>query len=165
MDFLLNRFSSDFYQLSSFPSFAGSPSSLCFHLQKTYILTKNSSSAIIGCEKNLRNQEKNQDEGKEWWSMAKKQRFWKGFLSIALLFSLLFFTLFIVAEADHNCVGSCCTICNRIKLCRNLLESLLLCASLVLGEQMLLRFRFFRSDHTHKTGGFTLVALKVKFSD
>ena len=97
--------------------------------------------------------------------MTKKQRFWKSFLGIALLFSLLFFALFILAEADHTCTGDCCAVCNQIGLCRSLLGSLLLCASLVLGEQVLLRLRFPPDDRIYTTGGLTLVALKVKFSD
>ena len=75
--------------------------------------------------------------------MAKKTRFAAACGAALLVFALFFSVFFVVAEADHDCIGEHCTICHQIHICQKLLEQLsaahtALAGGAVLGFSMLL---------------------------
>ena len=98
--------------------------------------------------------------------MEKKKKVIAVFLTVALLFVMLYSALFIAAEADHDCVGENCPICYQINVCQNALKnlSLAVCAAAFAAAftYTLCRELLTCADCIHRN---SLVALKVKLSD
>lgn len=55
----------------------------------------------------------------------KKRRTAALILSAAAFFILLWFSFFITAEANHDCSGDDCTVCQQISLCKAALKNVL----------------------------------------
>ena len=98
--------------------------------------------------------------------MKKKNRIIAILLAVMVLFVMLYSALFIVAHAEHDCVGENCPICYQISVCQNALKSLSLvvCAAAfaVVFTYTLCRGIFACTDYVQS---YTLVSLKVKLSD
>ena len=98
--------------------------------------------------------------------MEKKKKVIAVFLTVALLFVMLYSALFIAAEADHDCVGENCPICYQINVCQNALKnlSLAVCAAVFAAAlpYTLCRGISVCADYAQS---YTLVSLKVKLSD
>ena len=87
------------------------------------------------------------------------------FLALLVLLSVLALELFVIAEADHECVGEDCEICREIAVAENALKSF----SQALALSALAFFAAVSSVGGRRmlsTGASspTLVALKVKLS-
>jgi len=98
--------------------------------------------------------------------MEKKKKVIAVFLTVALLFVMLYSALFIAAEADHDCVGENCPICYQINVCQNALKnlSLAVCAAAFAAAFAYTLCRGI-SVCTDYAQSYTLVSLKVKLSD
>ena len=87
-------------------------------------------------------------------------------ISLLFIFILLFSHLFILAEADHDCSGEDCPICQIITIAEKTLQgfSLLICfgATVVAALSAAIKLRCV-SDH--KGSRFTPVLFKVKLSN
>lgn len=87
-------------------------------------------------------------------------------VAAALAVIMLFSVFYIALEADHDCQGEECAVCEQIRLCMDLLEHLTL-ALTVITVIVLLRLITTRC----RTGRFytcrqiSLISLKVKLSD
>ena len=56
--------------------------------------------------------------------MTKKPCFMTRLLAAVLAVVMLFSAVYIAVEADHDCSGEDCAICQQIGVCENLLKSL-----------------------------------------
>lgn len=56
--------------------------------------------------------------------MTKRKRLIASVLALTVALVMLFFVCFIVAEADHDCVGENCPICYQICICENVMRSI-----------------------------------------
>ena len=54
--------------------------------------------------------------------VAKAKRIAAGVMSLALLLVILLSSLFLIAEADHDCAGEECPICAVMQTCVNVLR-------------------------------------------
>ena len=98
--------------------------------------------------------------------MEKKKKVIAVFLTVALLFVMLYSALFIAAEADHDCVGENCPICYQINVCQNTLKNLSFAVSAaVLAAAFTYTLCRGISVCTDYAQSYTLVSLKVKLSD
>ena len=87
-------------------------------------------------------------------------------LAVTLALVMLFSALFIVLEADHDCHGEECRICEQIQLCEDLLrQTALFLAVLLAGGALRAVFRTGKGYLFRGEKGATLGALKVKLSD
>ena len=89
-----------------------------------------------------------------------------GVLSFLLLFVLLFSHLFIVAEADHQCSGEDCRICQTIWIVEGILKGI----SLLIGLSVTIIAMRFAAIGSHfrfiqTAFRFTPILLKVKLSN
>ena len=98
--------------------------------------------------------------------MSKKKRILTALLAIAVFFVMLCSVLYIAAEADHDCIGENCPICQYIVNCQNILSNLSLAAGAALFTAALAYSlcRVIFAD-TGKITNHTLVTLKVKISN
>ena len=98
--------------------------------------------------------------------MEKKNRIISIFFIVMILFVMLYSALFIVAEADHDCVGENCPICYQISICEYTLKNLSL---YVCSVAFAAAFTYILCGSTpvcaEATPCCTLVSLKVKLSD
>ena len=62
-------------------------------------------------------------------SLSKGKRITAGVLGLVMLLALLFFAVFIAAEAEHDCTGEDCPICAAIAACARLLDQLRGCVA------------------------------------
>ena len=86
--------------------------------------------------------------------------------ALAVLFVILYSSLYIAAEINHDCTGDNCSICCQINICRNTLKTLSLACfaaataallTYTLCGNILLRTRVWLK--------LTPVSLKVKLTD
>lgn len=98
--------------------------------------------------------------------MEKKKRIAAAFLAVTILLVLLFSAAFIAAEADHDCAGENCPICDQIAACQNILKtfSLAVCIAAfpAVFSYTLCRGSFACADVIPRN---TLVSLKVKLTN
>ncbi len=86
-------------------------------------------------------------------------------MALLLALVMLYFALFIILRANHDCTGPDCPICRLIKLCVNLLRQLLFAVALLIAAMIgmaSVRFPAGRMVGAHFR--FTPVALKLKIS-
>lgn len=97
---------------------------------------------------------------------AKSMRTLAGIVSVLLLIALLFSAFYVVAEADHDCSGEDCPICDCIQQCERILDQfcngifLSVSITIPLFSTALLVFSFLRIIMQD-----TLVARKVRLND
>ena len=98
--------------------------------------------------------------------MEKKKRIISLFLAMTILIVMLYSALFIIFEADHNCVGENCPICYQISVCENTLKNLSLIVCTVVFIAM---FTYILCSGIpvckEYAQNYTLVSLKIKLSD
>ena len=98
--------------------------------------------------------------------MKKKNRIIAILLAVMVLFVMLYSALFIVAHAEHDCVGENCPICYQISVCENTLKNLSLAVCAV-AFAAAFTYTLCRSISAcaDVTPSYTLVSLKVKLTD
>ena len=87
-------------------------------------------------------------------------------LSVIVFLAMLCSSFYIAEEANHDCIGENCPICDQIRVCQNSLKTLSLAVSAVMSgivlTYLLCRCRSARSNPALI---YTLVSLKVKLLD
>ena len=98
--------------------------------------------------------------------MTKKNRIAAVLLTVMVFVVMLYSTLLIAAEADHDCVGEGCPICHQINACRKALKNLSL-AVCTAAFAAVFAYALCRtiSACADVTASYTLVSLKVKLTD
>ena len=98
--------------------------------------------------------------------MTSKKRISAVLIAMALVFAMLFFTFFIAAEADHDCVGEGCAVCCQISVCENVLKSVM-CTLVMAAVFAAVGFVAFTLRNCENRDFYysSLVSLKVKLSD
>ena len=98
--------------------------------------------------------------------MTKKKRIISLIVAVAVFFVMLYSALYIVAEANHDCVGENCPICYQISVCENTLKNLSLAVCAV-AFAAAFTYTLCRSISAcaDVTPSYTLVSLKVKLTD
>ena len=86
----------------------------------------------------------------------------KAFISLLIVFSLLFAFVFISLESNHDCTGEDCQICASIQSFGNLLKKLVLSVFAVFVTLCLSEFVALFNRRTEKIFSYTLISLKVK---
>lgn len=97
--------------------------------------------------------------------MTNQKRALAGIIAVAVLIVMLFSIAYIVHEADHDCIGDGCSICNQIGVCISALKTLsygVIAAALAAAFKPVLFIKLLRFSSPVPKG--TLVALKVKLS-
>lgn len=98
--------------------------------------------------------------------MGKKRKIAAALFIVTVLFFMLGSVLFIAAQADHDCVGEGCTICNQISICRTTLKNLSIAVSAAVFAAAFTdipyRGSFARTDCAQSD---TPVSLKVKLTN
>ena len=98
--------------------------------------------------------------------MTKKNRLIAVLLAVTVVFVVLFSTFFIAENADHDCDGSDCLICNAISICENALKSIVLAAVAVILAAFLSTFTLSKPSLSKRlANNASLVTLKVKLSN
>lgn len=98
--------------------------------------------------------------------MEKTKRILAMLMAVAIFAVMLSSALFLVEEADHDCIGDGCQICFQMNVCRGILKSLSLAihaAVAAFAVVYILCGNFWPCEES--TGHVTLVTLKVKLSD
>ena len=98
--------------------------------------------------------------------MAKKHSVIRVLLCLAILFALVFSVFYVAVEADHDCVGEDCAVCQQVARCESLLRialPLFASALFALAGNMFSALCLYTSAETANKR--TPVALKVKLSD
>ena len=98
--------------------------------------------------------------------MTKKSRLITGLLAAVLAAVMLSSAVYIAVEANHDCSGDDCAICQQIGVCENLLKSLGL-AGAAAAISAAFAYTVCRAilPCAEMNGTLTLVALKVKLSN
>ena len=98
--------------------------------------------------------------------MEKKKRIAAILLAVTLLFVILCSAAFIAEEANHDCAGENCPICDQISVCQNILKtfSLAVCA-VALAAAFIYTLRKHIFACTDMVPSYTLVSLKVKLTN
>lgn len=103
---------------------------------------------------------------KEVKSMAMKNRIVAKILALTAVFVILFSFCFIIAEANHDCIGDDCSVCGQINIYENLLKSIgntfLSIVSFVLLSVFTFATPYFENKSIYNV---SLVSLKVKLSE
>lgn len=98
--------------------------------------------------------------------MTKKNRLVAIILALTVFFVMLSSVCFIVAQADHDCVGEDCPICYQISTSENTLKNLgnvaVIVAFAALLTYSVVNLSAYAEKHSINT---TLVSLKIKLSD
>ena len=98
--------------------------------------------------------------------MEKKKRIAAAFLAVTILLVLLFSAAFIAAEADHDCAGENCPLCDQITVFKKIRNafSLAVCIAAfpAVFSYTLCRGSFACADAIPRN---TLVSLKVKLTN
>ena len=98
--------------------------------------------------------------------MTKRNRLIASVLTLTVIFVMLFSVCFIIAEADHDCVGEDCPICYQINICENTLRSIGFVSATVIFASFLDLFAIAMPVLSKKQAYNTsLVSLKVKLSN
>lgn len=86
-------------------------------------------------------------------------------ICILLIASFAFSSLFIIAEADHDCVGEGCHICQAVSVCLNAVGSVSIILAGIITTLLLTNAvsfcSFFKNKTVYKNN---LINLKVKLS-
>lgn len=98
--------------------------------------------------------------------MKRNTRIQAVLIAFAVLFIMLSSALYIAVEADHDCTGQDCPICEQIHVCENNLKnvSLAVCTVAFAAELQYILCRKI-SDCTDFVQSHTLVTFKVKLSN
>lgn len=98
--------------------------------------------------------------------MTKKKRLIATLLTVMVIFVVLFSSLFIVENANHDCIGDDCPICYEISVCENTLKAVAY-AFVYVGIAALFAVFTFLSPFPKKNSNnsTSLVSLKVKLSN
>ena len=95
--------------------------------------------------------------------MIKRNRRIASVLALMVVFVMLFSAAFVIAEADHDCIGEDCPICHQIYICENTLRSVGFAAAAVIfavfSSLFLITLPVFAKKQACNT---SLVSLKVK---
>lgn len=96
----------------------------------------------------------------------KRNRILTLLITVLILAALLFSALFIAVEADHDCTGAHCSVCEHILVCQTILEQLAFCAGMlgimtVIIRHLLCKVWYCRTIFSH----VTLITCKVKLSN
>ena len=98
--------------------------------------------------------------------MTKKQRAVMILVALMALFAVLYSSLYIAVEANHDCTGDGCQICIQINACDHVLKNLSLAAGAVTVAAALLYMRSLIVPNCADARFVcTLVSLKVKLSN
>ncbi len=86
-------------------------------------------------------------------------------LAVLLFAALAFSALFMIAEADHDCIGEDCPVCQQIAVCAKTLELLSLTMLAVCGIRLACAVSGKNSAFAETAAsGATLVSNKIKLS-
>ena len=98
--------------------------------------------------------------------MTKRNRLIASVLALTVVLVMLFSVCFVIAEADHDCIGEDCPICYQINICENALRSIGFVAIAVIFAGFLGLFVIAVPTLSKKQANNTsLVTLKVKLSN
>ncbi|KSV59207.1 hypothetical protein [Acetivibrio ethanolgignens] len=98
--------------------------------------------------------------------MTKHNRFFCILLATTVVFVLLLSVACIAVEADHDCQGEDCPICQQISICENILKNLALAGSATAFGAVLLYILYKAiQSYTENLQKITLVSLKVELLD
>ncbi|WP_312428405.1 AraC family transcriptional regulator [Lacrimispora sp.] len=98
--------------------------------------------------------------------MAKNKKLLAGFITLAILFMLLFSVFYITAEARHQCIGEDCPICLEVQACVQALNTLGTgIAPVVSVFAAACFFVICVTPVFHRNPSHTLVSLKVKLTN
>ena len=98
--------------------------------------------------------------------MTKRNRLIASALVLAVVFVMLFSVGFVIAEADHDCIGEDCPICYQINICKNTLRAVGLAAAAVIFAGFSGLFVvFLPALATKPAWNISLVSFKVKLSN
>lgn len=98
--------------------------------------------------------------------MTKKKRLIATLLTVMVIFVVLFSSLFIVENANHDCIGDDCSICYVISVCKNVLKTIGLALAVAILTAFVGTFMLFLPSLTERVAGsISLVTLKVKLSN
>ena len=98
--------------------------------------------------------------------MTKRNRLIASVLALTVVFVMLFSVCFVIAEADHDCIGEDCPICYQINICENTLRSIGFVSVSVIFAGFLGLFVIATPTLSKKLAYNTsLVSLKVKLSN
>ena len=98
--------------------------------------------------------------------MAKKKRLPVLLLAAAVCFVMLFSSVFIAVNTDHDCMGEHCPICYQINFCENTLKTLSHAVpAITLAIALTDSFSTCLSAFTARKRTESLVTLKVKLSN
>ena len=98
--------------------------------------------------------------------MTNKKRAIAVIVAAAILLVVIFSSVFIAAEADHDCVGENCPICCQIAVCKGILK--ILSAAVYISVFAIFVSYIFReraAAFVPFSDSRTLVSLKIKLSD
>ena len=98
--------------------------------------------------------------------MAKKMRIIAAITAIIVLVVMLFSAAYIAAEADHDCTGEHCPICQQISTCENTLkQSSLAVVALAITAGLAYFYCALAPMAIRAEEHITLITLKVKLSN
>lgn len=98
--------------------------------------------------------------------MVKQNRALLLLLAVALICTMLFSAFYIAVEAEHDCIGEHCRICDQIGVCIQSLKTLSVSVTAAVCTAVLLYIVFSLIFRTVSFATFgTLVLLKVKLSN
>ncbi len=105
-------------------------------------------------------------ETKEGIGMTKRTRILSALLAAAVALVLLSSALYLIAEADHDCSGPDCAVCQQLSSCVQALKSLALAAGAVSAVLVLGRAASQAAPASVLPAQRrSLVSLKVKLTD
>ena len=98
--------------------------------------------------------------------MTKKTRIIAVITAIIVLLAVLSSAAFIAAEADHDCTGEHCPVCQQISICENTLKQLSLAVvALAITAGLGYIYCSLAPIAIRAEGRITLITLKVKLSN
>lgn len=98
--------------------------------------------------------------------MTKQNRILSMLMAAVVAFVLLFSATFIAVEANHDCVGDNCPICQQINTCKNILDSIALAGAAASFAAALLHVLYKAIlPYAENISKITLISLKVELLD
>lgn len=98
--------------------------------------------------------------------MTKRNRIISIITALAVLFVIMYSSLYIATEINHDCAGDNCSICCQINICRNTLKTLsLACFAATTAALLTYTLCINILLRTNVSFKLTLVSLKVKLTD
>ncbi|MBQ6552504.1 MAG: hypothetical protein IJL83_02685 [Clostridia bacterium] len=94
--------------------------------------------------------------------MTKKNRVIATVLAVVFALAVALSLVFIAAEADHDCSGEDCPVCELLALCRGVLRGVLAAAFVCLAAAALRTAALSRSARSALRAAITPASLKVK---